>query len=456
MIENCKENGHSDKLIYFCKPHNQLCCAKCISKIKGKGNGQHSNCEICFIEDIKETKKNKLQANIKHLEDISKNIEQSINELKKIYENIDINKENLKNTIQKIFTKIRNVLNEREDYLLLQIDTVFNNVFINENIMKTITNIPNKIKISLDKGKQIDSFWSDDKKLISLINDCLNIENNIKDINLINESIGKINKSKNIEIKFYPELDAINNFLNTIKTFGKIYYRNENCIDLKIDKFNFNEGNNIMLISNNKFQTLHNLLKTVKPVDKIDIILPQNILPNPIYDNIRKYKMIIFDLQDAGYCDTNNPEVIKKYLNEGGNIIVTHDHWTYNKKGCAELFGAKLVNQNYVHTKKAKIVNNLHPIFTTFYQLDYGNQKIIDIARTHKTNTFYENVEEYKKDILMELEDGKQGEYLIIKDIGKGKLIFWNAGDSYNDSISDSLTDYEQKLFVNFIYYIFS
>ena len=76
LIENCKENGHSDKLIYFCKPHNQLCCAKCISKIKGKGHGQHSNCEICFIEDIKETKKNKLQANIKHLEDISKNIEQ--------------------------------------------------------------------------------------------------------------------------------------------------------------------------------------------------------------------------------------------------------------------------------------------------------------------------------------------------------------------------------------------
>jgi len=67
--------------------------------------------------------------------------------------------------------------------------------------MKRITNLPNKIKISLNKGKQIDNFWSDDKNLISLINDCLNIENNIRDINLINESI------KNIEIKFYPELD---------------------------------------------------------------------------------------------------------------------------------------------------------------------------------------------------------------------------------------------------------
>ena len=47
---------------------------------------------------------------------------------------------------------------------------------------------------------------------------------------------------------------------------------------------------------------------------------------------MKKYKMIIFDLQDAGFCDTNNPEVIKKYLNDGGNIIVTHDHWTYNKR----------------------------------------------------------------------------------------------------------------------------
>ena len=61
------------------------------------------------------------------------------------------------------------------------------------------------------------------------------------------------------------------------------------------------------------------------------------------------------------------------------------------------------------------------------------------------------------KDILIELEDGKKGEYLLIKEIGKGKLIFWNAGHSYqNTTITDNLTDFEQKLFVNFIYYILS
>ena len=45
----CKEQNHSIELEYFCKTHNVLCCAKCISKIKQKGNGQHTECDICFI-----------------------------------------------------------------------------------------------------------------------------------------------------------------------------------------------------------------------------------------------------------------------------------------------------------------------------------------------------------------------------------------------------------------------
>ena len=53
----CKEKDHFDKLQYFCKNHNQLCCAACITKIKGEGNGQHTNCEICFVEEIKLSKK---------------------------------------------------------------------------------------------------------------------------------------------------------------------------------------------------------------------------------------------------------------------------------------------------------------------------------------------------------------------------------------------------------------
>ena len=61
----CEEKNHKDALKYFCKIHNILCCAECIAKLKGKESGQHSNCEVCLIEEIKEEKKIKLNENQK-------------------------------------------------------------------------------------------------------------------------------------------------------------------------------------------------------------------------------------------------------------------------------------------------------------------------------------------------------------------------------------------------------
>ena len=57
----CKENGHSIELKFFCKTHNQLCCVACICKLKGNGYGQHTDCEVCFIDEIKNEKKNILK-----------------------------------------------------------------------------------------------------------------------------------------------------------------------------------------------------------------------------------------------------------------------------------------------------------------------------------------------------------------------------------------------------------
>ena len=82
----CKVENHRSKLEYFCKDHCELCCGLCISKIKGKGNGQHIDCDVCFIEDIKDEKKNKLHDNIIYLENLSKTIDESINQLKIINE----------------------------------------------------------------------------------------------------------------------------------------------------------------------------------------------------------------------------------------------------------------------------------------------------------------------------------------------------------------------------------
>ena len=56
----CKEENHSIELEYYCKTHNVLCCSKCIAKIKEKGNGQHRDCDVCFIEDFENEKKEKL------------------------------------------------------------------------------------------------------------------------------------------------------------------------------------------------------------------------------------------------------------------------------------------------------------------------------------------------------------------------------------------------------------
>ena len=216
----CTEENHSDKLIYFCKNHNKLCCAECITKIKAKKNGQHKDCDVCLIEDIENEKKNKLKENIKCLENLSITFEQSINEIKKMFDKINEDKETLKMNIQKIFTKLRNEINNREDQLLIDVDKKYEELFLNEDIIKESEKLPNKIKISLEKGKLIDVNWKENK-LNSLINDCLNIEKNIEIINNINKNLKKY-KSINSTMTFYPEENGINQFLETIQKFGII------------------------------------------------------------------------------------------------------------------------------------------------------------------------------------------------------------------------------------------
>ena len=53
----CQEEGHFDILEFYCKTHSKLFCSGCISKIKRKGKGEHTDCDICIIEDIKMRKK---------------------------------------------------------------------------------------------------------------------------------------------------------------------------------------------------------------------------------------------------------------------------------------------------------------------------------------------------------------------------------------------------------------
>ena len=218
----CKEKNHHIKLEYFCKTHNQLCCAACIANIKKDENGKHKDCTVCIIDDIKEEKKKNINENIKYLRGLSDSLQKSIDEMKIFFEKINENKEKIKLQIQNIFTKIRNELNNREDKILQEVEEQYNIIYGNENIVKDSIKLPDKIKIILENVENINKEYNDNK--ISLfINNCINIENSIKNIKEINDNIKKCNNSINNKIQFIPkDEEEIHKFLDNIKRFGKI------------------------------------------------------------------------------------------------------------------------------------------------------------------------------------------------------------------------------------------
>jgi len=240
----CDNENHSNNLDFFCKTHNILCCVGCISKIKNKIYGQHSDCEIYNLEDIEDEKKNKLKENINSLEFLSYSLDNSINDLKKIFEKINQNREYVKFKIQKIFTKIRNAVNEREDELLSEVDNQLGKLFFDEDFVKKSENLPKKIKTSLNIGREIDKLWNNDKINFFIYN-CINIENNIRDINKMSQNIEKFINMKNLEVKFSPPNEyKISSILETIKSFGKIYYNNYKYSFIKVESSNKNKLDN--------------------------------------------------------------------------------------------------------------------------------------------------------------------------------------------------------------------
>ena len=254
----CKENNHLKILEFFCKIHNKLCCSSCITKIKKKGKGQHTDCDICLIEDIKDTKKDLLNKNYTVLEELSKNIGDSINELKDILETINTNKYKLKLKIQKTFTEIKNKINEKENELMIEVDKMYENIFISQYKLKQIYAIPSIAKESLEKVKLNDYEytyeWEKDNKLSFLINNSINIENNILNINQNNKIINKFKNDIHSVIKLYMEKDNyVNNFLNNFLSFGKenkiIISNNINeekidtNLDIKISSLNYIKNN---------------------------------------------------------------------------------------------------------------------------------------------------------------------------------------------------------------------
>jgi len=234
----CKEPNHNCELEYFCHTHNILCCSKCLGKLKKNGYGKHDDCKVDFIEDIKEEKKRNLNNNIINLEKLNININSQIDELKKIYEQVVEDKEKLKLKLQKIFTQLRNMINEEEDKILLEIDQIFKKLYFEEIFVKECVKLPKKINNTLVEGKTINKEW-DEKNLNYLINGCINVEKNIETINQMNEAIN-VHKSNHTKVNFIEDEQKIKEFCNILKNIGKIITEKDsepqNNINLNLSK----------------------------------------------------------------------------------------------------------------------------------------------------------------------------------------------------------------------------
>ena len=222
----CKEKGHINTLDFFCKTHNKLCCLACISNINKNEYGQHKDCDICIIEEIKEEKRAKFKENIKEFENLSNSVTQSINRLKITFEEINNKKEEMKLQIQKIFTKLRNELNNREDELLNKIDKKFDDSFIKEANIKQYEKLPKQIQKLLDEINSVNKEWNVEN-LNYFLNCCANIEANINKIKTDNDSLQKWVSSKIYKIEYSPKDFELNELIEKIKTIGDIYYEFE-------------------------------------------------------------------------------------------------------------------------------------------------------------------------------------------------------------------------------------
>ena len=295
----CKEKDHKDELHFFCKDHNELCCAACITKIKTRGYGKHSDCQVCDINEICEEKKKNLANNIKNLEHLSNLFQSLVNDLKQVFEEIDKNKDQVKQEIQKIFTQIRTELNNREDQLLIEVDKIFEKKFNNENVDNFLKEkkFPEKIKTFLEKGKNAEKNWEKIENKNILVNDCINIERTIDKINNMNELINSIKK------------------LGTFDNEEKI---NQQEVNINIDDYNPQNLNCIKQITNN-FGCVNNYI-----CDGVCFFVSKKeeyVLGYIDYNS--GYKSIIF-------YDINNNQEIKKLNNSHDNYICTIKHYPYD------------------------------------------------------------------------------------------------------------------------------
>ena len=367
----CKIENHQSELIYFCKDHNELVCAKCITKIKGQGNGQHTDCDICYIREIGEEKKEKLKDNIINLEKLSELYQASIEDLKKIFEEIDKNKEDVMAEIHKVFTTIRTKLNDREDELLKQIDKIYEKKIFSQNIeIFKDKKYGNKIKTYIEKGKLAEKDWEINENKNSLINDCINVEKTIKKINKLNAGIEKY-RSKNKKLKFFIEPDELINLIKKQGSFND-YNLNQQEININIEDYIPHKLSLKKQINNNYYCNNSNIY------DNLCFFISKNDEYVLGYVNSNDCASIIF-------YDINNNNELKTIKNaNGGNAVSLIKYYNYSKYdmilSCCQSSGSNITIWNFNESKNIVTISN------AFYYSGYYYYAISSCVILEKNN----------------------------------------------------------------------
>ena len=199
----------------------------------------------------------------------------------------------------------------------MEVDKQFEKEYFNENLLKENEKLPNKVKMSLEKGKRIEKELNNNIKLSSLLNDCINVENDIKYINLINEKIKKA-KSVNSQIKFSSE-ESENNILESIKKLG--------VISLKDNKFEIQDIN-INVIDFN----IDNINCIKKISDHFDYHCNGYVYDNLCFFISKKNEYILAYIEGKSiiFFDINNNNEVKKFNNAHENYIQTIRYYEYS------------------------------------------------------------------------------------------------------------------------------
>lgn len=208
--------------------------------------------------------------------------------------------------------------------------------------------LPKKVNYLLEKGKLIDNEWKDDK-LKTMINDCINIEKNIDNINKINKDLKEYN-SKKINFKFIPEEDEkINEFINSIKSFGKLTNIDDNLNDSDIlNTSDKKQKLKIWINPDNNFNAKL-LYKLSRDGDSLKIF-------HELCDNIKNNLIIVENenneifggFSNSWYWDTSGNDLT---INDGFLFNLTKDKKNNNQnirilKGCKD-HGPYIYNKLY-------------------------------------------------------------------------------------------------------------